>query len=170
MEKFNWLAAVVASHPNHTVVGRTRLQKTVKLLQRLGAPLDYDFTIHFYGPYSEGVTSDIVLLKKMGLVEEMDKPSYSGTIYYEIKVTDDSSIKELIGSDDFKKYREAINIMTNSDPVVLELAATYDTFIETGSEPNDARKRLKHKKGKKCDGGNLDKALELLKALGLEAK
>ena len=63
MEKFRWLAAVVAAHPEHKVVGRTRLQKTVKLLQRLGAPLDYDYTIHFYGPYSEGVQADIGLLE-----------------------------------------------------------------------------------------------------------
>ena len=47
-EKFRWLAAVIAAHPGHKVVGRTRLQKTVKLLKQLGAPLDYDYMIHFY--------------------------------------------------------------------------------------------------------------------------
>lgn len=67
-EKFLWLAAVIAAHPEHKVVGRTRLQKTVKLLQRLGAPMDYDYMIHFYGPYSEGVQADIGLLEAFGFV------------------------------------------------------------------------------------------------------
>ena len=37
---FWWLAGVIAAHDGRRVVGRTRLQKTVKLLQRLGLPTD----------------------------------------------------------------------------------------------------------------------------------
>ena len=81
-EKFHWLAAVIAAHPDHRVIGRTRLQKTVKLLQRLGAPLDYDYMIHFYGPYSEGVQSDIGLLENLGFVTEKTRTKDDGSPYF----------------------------------------------------------------------------------------
>ena len=47
---FWWLAAVVAAHDERRGVGRSRRQKTVKLLQRLGLPTDYLYTMFFYGP------------------------------------------------------------------------------------------------------------------------
>jgi hypothetical protein len=50
------------------------------------------------------------------------------------------------------------------------LAATYDAFREAGSDHEEAIKRLRRKKGSKCDNGNQEKALELLVALGLEAE
>lgn len=63
MERFQWLAAVIAAHPEHKVIGRTRLQKTVKLLQRLGVPTRFGYKLHHYGPYSEDLQSEIGLLQ-----------------------------------------------------------------------------------------------------------
>src|SRR5207253_2439929 len=70
VEQERLLAAVIAAHENHQVVGRTRLQKTIKLLQRLGLPTDYGYMNFFYGPYSEAVQTDIRLLAHQGLVSE----------------------------------------------------------------------------------------------------
>jgi len=53
MERFQWLAAIIAAHPGNKVIGRTRLQKTVKLLQRLGVTTDFTYKLHHYGPYNE---------------------------------------------------------------------------------------------------------------------
>lgn len=52
-ERFRWLAGAIAAHKDRKVVGRTRLQKEIKLLQRLGFPTEYSYTLFFYGPYSE---------------------------------------------------------------------------------------------------------------------
>src|SRR5207248_345707 len=82
LEKFRYLAAVVAAHPERRIVGRTRLQKTVKLLQRLGLPTDYDYMTYFYGPYSSGVQSDIGLLERLRAVSEEQQTSQDGTPYY----------------------------------------------------------------------------------------
>ncbi len=68
IENYRWLAALVAAHPERKVFGRTRLQKEVKLLQRLGFPTDYSYTIHFYGPYSESLQGDIGLLDAFDFV------------------------------------------------------------------------------------------------------
>src|SRR6516162_5530086 len=109
-------------------MGRTRLQKTVKLLQRLGMPTDYRFTIFFYGPYSEGVLSDIGLLQRLGLVTEREHPGpEGGSPAFELLASADAELVEL------QRWRPAIEKMEEADLVVLELAATYDAFREMGS-------------------------------------
>ena len=166
MEKFRWLAAVIAAHPDRQLVGRTRLQKTVRLLQRLGAPLDYDYTMHFYGPYSEGVQADIGLLEKFGLVEERECLSQDGSPYYVLQAND-ASLTDA-DRDEIRRYQEAINNMSEAAPIILELAATYDAFRKMGSDRAEALVRLRRKKGQKCEEGRVEKAMELLEAIGLE--
>jgi uncharacterized protein YwgA len=166
MEKFRWLAAVIAAHPDHKVVGRTRLQKTVKLLQHLGAPLDYDYMIHFYGPYSEGVQSDIGLLETFGLVEEREYMSQDGSPYFVLQAT--GPAQKLAARPEVRRFHAAIQTMSESDPVVLELAATYEAFREMGDDHKTALARLRRKKGTKCDDGRVNKVLALLKKLGLK--
>jgi hypothetical protein len=165
MEKYRWLAAVIAAHPEHEIVGRTRLQKTVKLLQRLGAPMDYDYMIHFYGPYSEGVQADIGLLEHFGLTDEKAHTAQDGTPYFMLHATEPA--QKLAERPDVRKFHKPIQIMAETDAVVLELAATYDAFRETGDDHKTALERLKRKKGVKCEEGRTEKAIELLKKLGL---
>ena len=161
MENYRMLAGVIAAHPDRKVVGRTRLQKEVKLLQSLGFPTDYSYTIHFYGPYSEGLYSDIGLLEAMGLVTEEEHLSKDGTPYYVITAEPE------VDQADVEDYQEAIDTMAKTDSVVLELAATYDAFRDTGDSHDEALKRLRRRKGSKCDDGREQEALELLKELGL---
>jgi len=168
MEKFKWLAAVIAAHPDHKVVGRTRLQKTVLLLQRLGAPMDYDYMIHFYGPYSEGVHSDTGLLEAFGFIRQIPKTNKDGTPYFILEATD--AAKKLAGRPEVKKFEQAIQTMSEADAIVLELAATYDAFRDMGESHKSAMERLRRKKGRKCEEGREEKALELLKKLKLPHK
>jgi hypothetical protein len=157
-----WLAGVIAEHEGRRVTGRTRLQKTVKLLQRLGLPTDYRFTIFFYGPYSEGILSDIRLLGQLGLVSEASLPVPEGaTPAFELTAREDAVLAEMA------PFRPALRLMEKTDLVVLELAATYDAFRETGSGHDDAMKRLRHKKAGKCGPEREGRALELLAGLGL---
>ncbi len=159
-----WLAGVIAEHEGRRVVGRTRLQKTVKLLQRLGLPTDYRFTIFFYGPYSEGILSDVRLLGQLGLVSESSLPVPDGaTPAFELRAREDAALEEMA------PFRAALRLMERSDLVVLELAATYDAFRETGSDHDDALARLRHKKAGKCGPERESRAMELLAALTLRA-
>ena len=164
-EKYRLLAAVIAAHPDQRVVGRTRLQKTVKLLQRLGAPLDYDYMIHFYGPYSDGVQADIGLLENFQMVEEKPCTAQEGSPYFILHATDRASM--LFDCAELRPFRRHIDLMSQTDAVVLELAATYDAFREAGEDHRSALKRLHRKKGRKCEDGRDEKALDLLGKLGL---
>jgi uncharacterized protein YwgA len=165
IESFRTLAAVIAAHPRQEVVGRIRLQKTIRLLQRLGLPTDYLYTIHFYGPYSEDLHSELTLLKNLKMVSETGQAFPNGdAVQYTIKATGsaDSSL--------VNRYQPKINMMASSDPVILELAATYDYYRDQGSDHVTAIKQLRQKKGAKCDGGNEAKALDLLKQLELTSQ
>lgn len=166
IEKFRYLAAVIAAHPNHQVVGRTRLQKTVKLLQRIGVPMDYDYMIHFYGPYSEGLQSDIGLLEQLGLIEEKEQRGREGS-YFILQATD--NVHKLSDADKMEPFQRAIDLMSDTDAVVLELAATYDAFRELGDDHEKATVRVRRKKGPKCDDGRLTRAMTLLESLALPA-
>lgn len=160
-ENYRLLAALIAAHDGRRVVGRTRLQKEVKLLQRLGFPTDYQYMIHFYGPYSEGITADIGLLDASGLVNETPETSQDGKQYYILNASCDAAIPEI------ERYRPQIDTLARAEPVVLELAATYDAFREAGADHGEALQRLRRKKGAKCDAGNVEAAMSLLGKLGL---
>ena len=146
-ENYLWVASVIAAHPNGEVYGRTRLQKTVKLLQRLGMPSDYSYQIHFYGPYSEALQSDISLLEQFGLGGEECRDGRDGTQYYVLRS------ENISGLPDLSRWKSALNIMSTAEPIVLELAATYDAFREQGATSSDALVRLRAKKGQKCADG-----------------
>ncbi len=163
-ENYLWLAGLIAAHPGGKIVGRTRLQKEVKLLQSLGFPTDYSYTIHFYGPYSEGLHADIGLLEMLGCVREEEQISHSGTPYFIIEACDTTMAA------DVSSFGEAVSLMSDADSVILELAATYNAFRESGANHDRAIRRLKRKKGKKCEEGREDLALELLRDLGLDAE
>jgi len=163
-ERFRLLAGVVAAHPDRSVHGRTRLQKTVRLLQRMGFPTDYDYTLHFYGPYSEGLHAETRLLERLGLVKEEMNLNEDGTPYYILTASEDADIPD--GVDPF---RQDIERMSRAKPVTLELAATYDAFRELRYGHDEALERLRLKKRAKCNPQTERDALELLKELGIPA-
>lgn len=164
MERYQMLAAIIAAHPDHKVCGRTRLQKTIKLLQRLGAPLDYSYMIYFYGPYSEDLQSEIGLLENLDLIKE-NLVGGGGNLYYVLEAT--AHATPLADLSEIDPFRDPIETMSKTDTVILELAATYDAFKEMGANAKKAMEQLKRKKGNKCNGGNAEKAIKLLKTLGI---
>lgn len=156
IERFRWLAAVIAAHPNHEVVGRARLQNTIKLLQRLDLPTDYSYTSFFHGPYSEGIRSEIALIVKLGLAkEEWRMPSHT------VCAEPDAALSEI------EPFQLDIDIISVADSIAIELAATYDSFRATGSNHEKAEARMRYKKSTMCQPHNVTAAFKLLENLGL---
>lgn len=157
-EPFRLLAGVIAAHPNHRLIGRVRLQKTVKLLQSYGLQIGYRFKNYHYGPYSEGLQADTGLLQVLGWVEEKEKRGREGRQYYTFEAKEDSMLEEL------EPYNNLIELFANSDPVVLELAATYKSFLEAGLPEDEALERVRLMKPIKSQGGRDKQAIELIEA------
>jgi uncharacterized protein YwgA len=131
-------------------------------LQRVGFPTDYNFVLFFYGPYSEGIKSDLGLLEVLGLVNEKQESALEGTPYYIISAVEQADL-----GDEIKAFLPQIKLMEKAQLVPLELAATYDSFRETGSDHEDALNRLRRKKGTKCTEDNLRTSFQLLNELNL---
>ena len=163
LESFRWLAGLVAAHPDRKVVGRTRLQKTVWLLQRKKFPTDYSYLLHFYGPYSEDLNSEVKLARQLGLLKE-EVVERSDRDYYIYRAEPNTEIQQV------QRFQKWIDVIRDTDDVPLELAATYDAFREMGYDHQDALERMRRKKAGKCTDTNERAALELLSKLELPTK
>lgn len=162
-QQFRWLAGVIAAHPNRTVKGRTRLQKTVLLLQKKGLPTQYSFSMHFYGPYSEEIMSDVDLLTFMDFVEEAELPTSAGRTLYVLKAEPDAVLPEM------SDYQPFIDRIERTDLEPLELAATFAAYYDASKDDAIAMQRLRIKKARKCTEPNLKAAMKLLRDLGLHS-
>jgi uncharacterized protein YwgA len=158
--RFQWLAAVVAAHPQGTVIGRKRLQKTIRLLQRIDLPTDYCFQFHFYGPYSEEIQSDLELLRELGMVIE-ERQSSEASTWFVIRASDGSDASLV------SQFSREIRAMAGTDADALEVASTYDFYREMGLGHEEAVERTKEKKPSKCSSSNLDAAMKILREIGL---
>ncbi len=161
VEKFRWLAGVIAAHPNHRVEGRMRLQATMLLLQELGLPTDYGYRRFFDGPYSEGLYADVGLLVHFGFVEQTRKSDDGETFWYALTASSEAVLPQI------KPFQKYIDVMQAASPHVLELAATYSIFRAQGDGHSEALEGVRRKKASKCQGNNMELALDLLEKLGL---
>lgn len=163
IDNIELLQAVIAAHPSHQIVGKTRLQKTIYLLQRLGLPTSYEFEMHFYGPYSDELTDDAHFAVAAGLISEDRNISNDGVPYYTFRAKMNGAPRELGALNE-----DVAEIAKIKDPVLLELAATYDAFRTKGQDGEEALESLRDKKGDKCSGGRDQKAINFLEQLGLQ--
>ena len=160
IEQFRWLAGVIAAHHDRKVVGRTRLQKTIYLLQRTGLPTDFDYSLHFYGPYSQGLNMGLNQVRQLGLVSEEVKTG-SDNEYYIYQATEDATLPQIA------PFRPALEAIRSTEDVPVELAATYDAFREMGYLHSESLKKLRLKKAAKCTPENEERAFALLRKIGL---
>jgi uncharacterized protein YwgA len=161
LENYKILAGVVEAHPNREVTGRIRLQRTTRILQRLRLPVDYTFSVHFDGPYSEELHSDLKLIQQTGLGTEECRRSREGEEYFIIRATAKAKLAMV------DQFRQTISLIAAEDPRTVELASAYLQYREMGSTHQDALDRLRVKIGSTHDGKKTEAALILLKGLGL---
>lgn len=162
IEKFRYLAGVIAAHQGGKVVGRARLQLTMRLLQRLGFPTEYRFALVQHEPHSEEVKSDVGLLEALGFAEEQRELDGNGDPRHVITANAQAGLEGEI-----REFLPHIAAMERTELVPLELAATYDSCIAADLGREEALERLRRKKGEKCGDGNLEKCFQLLEELGL---
>lgn len=149
------------------LVGRIRLQKVVYLLDKLGMNSGAPFEYHHYGPYSEAISDAVTDAKFWGhLSEAVSFRRVDGAPYSSFKTTPDSPAPTQLGdlsAEDAKNYLDKFAGQTST---VLELAATVHWLAFVEKVPN-WRDEIEARKAGKTNNGRLDKALELLRDLGL---
>jgi uncharacterized protein YwgA len=167
MEREDIVAAVVAA-AGGTLTGRVRLQKAVYLLDRLGLKSGFGYEYHHYGPYSRDLDSATADAKAFGLIEEEYEHRQSdGAMYSIFKRSPRAAFNEAAYGD-LRRERasELARVFAGTNVTVLELAATIDwLWREEGYD--DWHSEIIKRKGVKVRSGRLERAIDLLRDLGL---
>lgn len=106
------------------VEGRTRIQKTVYILQYLGYPLNEDFSYSYFGPYSDDLRNEIDFLTSVGILQETIQDTtyvYEPTSKMGGFLEDSDKLLELKTSD---KFTELLDKLQATSIPVLEVAST----------------------------------------------
>ena len=136
---------------------RKRLQKVVYLLQAAGAPIEAEFTLHHYGPYSFDVAQLTDSMVREGLLKEDKRPNtHQGESFsYKIPVEIRDNLAEYEGNESgailkaqAHTYEPKARILLAEDDLSkLEFAATVAYFHVQGNDWKAAREAAAKFKG-----------------------
>ncbi|MCX8501015.1 MAG: hypothetical protein ORO03_04905 [Alphaproteobacteria bacterium] len=151
LEKAEGIAKIIAVSGGQ-IVGKTKLQKTIYLLTVTGLDKTFhknDFSYYHYGPYSDDVAESATTADLFDYISEEESPSKYGSTYsvYRSKKIDRNGLTTVSNT----TLVEFTKMLVNSDPIVLELAATaaYLAFEDPSKNAWEATGR--HKPSKTSD-------------------
>lgn len=159
MKGFPEYIAKVAFLNGGSVVGKTRVQKTLYFLEECGIGNGFDFEYYFYGPYSEEASVAIDDAAALGYVEQDWKYTKAGAKYAVIRSAMSFDQDEV----DLRR-RRILKILADFDSISIELAATADYLEKNGYEV-DPWLEVVARKSEKAKPDAIDKAKRLLERL-----
>lgn len=109
------------------IQGRKRMQKVVYFLQQAGCPIDAEYTLHHYGPYSRDVANVTDVMVAEGLLEE--RIDEGGQYGYKLNARTRPMIeltraRRASAIDELDRHRERAVKLLQEDPWTLELGST----------------------------------------------
>lgn len=122
------------------VAGRKRLQKIVHLLRASGSPdFRYRFILHYFGPYSRGLASDLDFLCAANIVKEVRFSD--GSYRYSIDGEEgEKRIHDLTGGTAPEmKWASLATKLNNEDMPLLEALSTIRFLVDRGHEGDKLR-------------------------------
>ncbi|MBT2657718.1 YwgA family protein [Bacillus sp. ISL-18] len=109
------------------ITGRKKLQKMIYIAKKVEFPFHERFQFHFYGPYSEELTTRVEELCNMGFLNEV-KEKKGG--YYQYRYTLTDSGKEFLSLNQVEMpyLEDCFNDMNEQNARFLELVSTVLYF------------------------------------------
>lgn len=148
------------------IVGKTRLQKTVFLLEAAGLGAGIDFDYHYYGPYSvdvAGAVDDAVDAERLQPEVHLGRHSVPYTIY-----STDGPKPGQIGELSADEARRLLAKLENYSALELEVAATIVYLRDNGYGADEkAIEETKLRKPVKATDKRVHRASQLIGELGL---
>src|SRR5438132_12570999 len=125
-----------------TFHSRKRMQKLVFLLQAAGCPLDADYELHHYGPYSQDVARLTDGMVREGLLEErMEAHPYGEQYSYRLSEESIRQIAEYEAgprgaqpAEQIARFEPLARALYETDLKELEIAATLVFFRKQGHD------------------------------------
>jgi uncharacterized protein len=158
-----------------TLHSRKRLQKLVVMLQAAGAPLNAEYRLHHFGPYSNDVAHLVDEMVQLKLLLEAEKPNVLIGKTYDYSLSDKAktSLSEFESTEAghaesmrlecFRPVAEAL--IGEGDLKVLEYAATLVYFRKKGLEWSIAYEETRKFKKLPVISAPLSRASELAKRI-----
>jgi len=138
--------------------GKKQLQKLIYLVQAKGVDLGYEYGIHFYGPFSEDLSRDLMSLCVFG---EVDFTNVNNT--HEI-VPSITPVEMSLNEDDIKVVKNIIYDYRSKTPYDLELLTTTHFIAENlGGTKSDILTGVKKIKGDKYRDSSIIEAIDLVR-------
>ena len=159
------VTAVVALNDGR-LVGRTRFQKTMYLLQKLGLQTPFDFEYHYYGPYSAELAEAIDAASQTDELDEGFGFGYHGTPYSIF--TTDAEVPLQVADVSAEEIRDWLTRLAQYTGTDLELASTIVFLRDEFGVPNAMiDSKVNELKPVKASPDRLSRAWHLLRSLGL---
>src|SRR6185312_6778282 len=125
-----------------TLQSRKRMQKVAFLLQTKGCPIDADFNLHHYGPYSQEVSRLSNEMVQAKMLEEWSVPNMAGQ-QYSYKVSDDARLRVAefeahpdgsLQAQQMAPFEDLARELLQMDLRELEIASTIVFFRNQGHD------------------------------------
>ncbi|MBS4212544.1 YwgA family protein [Neobacillus rhizophilus] len=145
------------------IIGRKKLQKMIYIAKKIDFPFQDRFQFHFYGPYSEELTTRVEELCNMGFLNEV-KEKKGG--YYQYRYTLTDSGKEFLSLNevDMPCLEDCLNDMNAQNARFLELVSTVLYFDNLPKE-EVAQKVFTLKSSQRYTVEEIDEAYRYIEAL-----
>jgi uncharacterized protein YwgA len=172
MDKLGRLISIIRETSRIKKPGKKTLQKLVYLIERKGIRLGFDFSIHYYGPYSSELDYAIHRLEMQGVIEI--KPE---GMTHQISLVENG---DLIGEEEVESFREkelrliedVITKFAARSAYELEIITTADYVaqqLKTNGEPWDQDslvEGVRKIKGEKFTKEKIEEAIAILQKEG----
>lgn len=152
-----------------TLRTRKRLQKTVYLMKRAGAPFSDEFCLHRYGPYSHDLADTTDEMVAVGLLEQ-DGDGNGYTYRLAADAAESLAQFEETGAgkesaEALGKFKALFEKLGVTESRVLELAATISFHRGHGKSVPEAVDATCRHKGETPESDNIQEAKELAEGL-----
>jgi uncharacterized protein YwgA len=145
------------------IVGRKKLQKMIYIAKKVDFPFQERFQFHFYGPYSEELTTRVEELCNMGFLNEV-REKKGGYFQYRYTLTDAGKEFLSLNDVDMPFLQECLIDMNDQNARFLELVSTVLYFDNLPKE-EVANKVFTLKSSQRYTEAEIDDAYQYIEAL-----
>ncbi|MEH7300557.1 YwgA family protein [Neobacillus drentensis] len=145
------------------ITGRKKLQKMIYIAKKVEFPFQERFQFHFYGPYSEELTTRVEELCNMGFLNEV-KEKKGGYFQYRYSLTDAGKEFLSMNNVDMPCLQDCLVDMNEQNARFLELVSTVLYFDNLPKE-EVANKVFTLKSSQRYTEAEIDEAYQYIESL-----
>ena len=145
------------------IVGRKKLQKMIYIAKKVDFPFQERFQFHFYGPYSEELTTRVEELCNMGFLNEV-REKKGGYFQYRYTLTDAGKEFLSLNEVDMPFLQDCLIDMNDQNARFLELVSTVLYFDNLPKE-EVANKVFTLKSSQRYTEAEINDAYQYIEAL-----